>query len=94
MACISYWVISESEFVAFWRGMSSVRGSRLMTTPAAWVLALRATPSRCLAKVGDALDAPDPTSTCSRRAGAVRMASSSVIPSWFGTAFAMRSTSP
>ena len=33
IACISYCVISESEFVAFWRGMSSVSGSRLMTTP-------------------------------------------------------------
>ena len=62
MACISYWVISESELVAFWSGMSSVRGSRLMTTPAAWVMALRATPSRCRAKsmmrltAGSALD--------------------------------------
>ena len=33
MACISYWVISPSELVAFWSGMSSVSGSRLMTTP-------------------------------------------------------------
>ena len=56
MACISYWVISESELVAFWSGMSSVSGSRLMTTPAAWVLALRATPSRCRAKSVIALD--------------------------------------
>ena len=45
MACISYWVMSPSEFVARWSGMSSVSGSRLMTTPAAWVEALRATPS-------------------------------------------------
>ncbi len=43
--CISYWVISASELVARWSGMSSVSGSRLMTTPAAWVEALRATPS-------------------------------------------------
>ena len=50
MACISYWVMSESLLVAFWSGMSSVSGSRLMTTPAAWVDALRATPSRCRAK--------------------------------------------
>ena len=48
--CISYWVISASEFVAFWSGMSSVSGSRLMTTPAAWVEALRATPSSWRAK--------------------------------------------
>ena len=93
MACISYWVISASELVAFWRGMSSVSGSRLMTTPAAWVLAFRATPSRCRAKSVMRLIAGS-ASTCSRSAGAVRMASSSVIPSWFGTAFAMRSTSP
>ena len=33
MACISYWVISESELVAFWSGMSSVSGSREITTP-------------------------------------------------------------
>ena len=48
--CISYWVIVASELVAFWSGISSARGSRLMTTPAAWVEALRATPSSCLAK--------------------------------------------
>ena len=48
--CISYWVMSPSEFVAFWSGMSSVSGSRLMTTPAAWVEALRATPSSCWAR--------------------------------------------
>ena len=50
MPCISYWVIGASEFVAFWSGMSSVSGSRLMTTPAACVEALRATPSSCFAK--------------------------------------------
>ena len=50
IACISYWLISPSELVAFWSGMSSVSGSRLMTTPAAWVEALRATPSRWRAK--------------------------------------------
>src|SRR4029453_3924921 len=44
MPCISYWVISESEFVAFWRGMSSVSGSREMTTPAAGVGGFGATP--------------------------------------------------
>ncbi len=68
MACISYWVISPSELVAFWRGMSSVSGSRLMTTPAAWVLALRATPSRCRAKSMMRLT-DGSASTCSRRAG-------------------------
>ena len=50
MPCISYWVISASEFVAFWSGMSSVSGSREITTPAAWVEALRATPSSWRAK--------------------------------------------
>ena len=45
MPCISYWVISASEFVARWSGISSVSGSRQMTTPAACVEALRATPS-------------------------------------------------
>ena len=45
-ACISYWVMSESEFVAFWSGMSSVSGSRLMTIPAACVEAFRATDAR------------------------------------------------
>ena len=45
MPCISYWVISASEFVARWSGISSVSGSRLITTPAACVEALRATPS-------------------------------------------------
>ena len=48
--CISYWVMTPSEFVAFCSGISSVSGSRLMTTPAACVDALRATPSRCRAK--------------------------------------------
>ena len=49
MPCISYWVMSASELVAFWSGISSVSGSREMTTPAAWVDALRATPSSCWA---------------------------------------------
>ena len=49
--CISYWVISPSELVACWSGISSVSGSRLMTTPAAWVEALRATPSSCSARL-------------------------------------------
>ncbi|MEJ7695368.1 MAG: hypothetical protein WKF78_01620 [Candidatus Limnocylindrales bacterium] len=40
--------MSESELVAFWSGMSSVSGSREMTTPAAWV---RRVP-------GDALELP------------------------------------
>ena len=93
MACISYWVISESELVAFWSGMSSVSGSRLMTTPAAWVEALRATPSRCRAKSMIRLT-DGSASTCSRSAGAISSASSSLMPSWLGTALAMRSTSP
>ncbi len=41
--------MSASEFVARCSGMISVSGSRLMTTPAAWVEALRATPSTCFA---------------------------------------------
>ena len=74
MACISYWVISESEFVAFWSGMSSVRGSRLMTTPAAWVLALRATPSRCRAKsVTRLIDGSDFDLLAQRRGGPDRL---------------------
>ena len=93
MACISYWVISPSEFVAFWSGISSVSGSRLMTTPAACVEALRATPSSCRAKSMIRLTAGS-ASTCSRSAGAISSASSSVMPSWFGIALAMRSTSP
>ena len=48
--CISYCVMRASEFVARWSGMRSVSGSRLMTTPAACVDALRATPSSCSAK--------------------------------------------
>ena len=93
IACISYWVISASEFVAFWSGISSVSGSRLITTPAAWVEALRATPSSWRAKsmirfdrrVG--VDHP-------LRSGEISSASSSLIPSWFGIALAIRSTSP
>src|SRR5664280_1076570 len=50
MPCISYWVMVASEFVAFWSGISSVSGSREMTTPAACVDALRATNSSCFAK--------------------------------------------
>ena len=68
IACISYWVISESEFVAFWSGMSSVSGSREMTTPAAWVEALRATPSSCLAKSMTRFTAGS-ASYCSRSCG-------------------------
>ena len=69
IACISYWVISPSELVAFWSGISSVSGSRLMTTPAAWVEALRATPSSWRAKSMIRLT-PGSASTCSRSAGA------------------------
>ena len=68
IACISYWVISPSELVAFWSGISSVSGSRLMTTPAAWVDALRATPSRCRAKSVIRLTAGSP-STIPRSSG-------------------------
>ncbi len=73
--------------------MSSVSGSRLMTTPAAWVDALRATPSRCRAKSMIRFTAGS-ESTISRSGGAIFRASSSEIPSWFGIALAMRSTSP
>jgi len=93
MACISYWVISESELVAFCSGISSVSGSRLMTTPAACVEALRATPSSWRAKSMIRLT-PGSASTCSRSAGATCSASSRRMPSWFGIAFATRSTSP
>ena len=69
IACISYWVISASEFVAFWSGMSSVSGSRLMTTPAACVDALRATPSSWRAKSDDPLDRRVARRPCSRELG-------------------------
>ena len=42
--------MSASELVAFWSGMSSVSGSREITTPAACVDAFRATPSSCCAR--------------------------------------------
>ena len=93
MPCISNWVISASELVACWSGMSSVSGSRLMTTPAACVEALRATPSSWRAN-------PISRSTwvsvscISLSWGDSTSASSSLMPSWFGTALAMRSTSP
>ncbi len=93
MPCISYWVISASEFVARWSGISSVSGSRLITTPAACVEALRATPSSWRAN-------PISFATCgsasciSLSCGDWTMASSSLMPSWLGTAFAIRSTSP
>ena len=93
MPCISYWVMSASEFVAFWSGISSVSGSSLITTPAAWVEALRATPSSWRAKSVIRLTAGSP-STMPRSSGDVSIASSSLMPSWFGTAFAIRSTSP
>ena len=48
-ACISNWVMVVRPSVARWSGMISVSGSRLMTIPAAWVEAWRATPSSCLA---------------------------------------------
>ena len=48
--------------------MSSVSGSRLITTPAAWVLALRATPSSCLAS-STSLPTCGSASTCSRNCG-------------------------
>ena len=93
IACISYWLIRPSELVAFWSGMSSVSGSRLMTTPAAWVEAFRATPSRWRAKSVIRLTAGSP-STMPRSSAEVSIASSSRMPSWFGTALAIRSTSP
>ena len=93
MPCISYWVMSASELVARWSGISSVSGSREITTPAAWVDALRATPSSCWARLDQLRDL--------RVAGvhllelpADSSASASLMPSWFGTAFAIRSTSP
>ena len=93
IACISYWVISASEFVAFWSGMSSVSGSRLMTTPAAWVEALRATPSSWRAKSMIRLTAGSP-STISRSAGADCERLVELDAELFGTALAIRSTSP
>ena len=48
-ACISNWVMVVLPSVARWSGMISVSGSRLITIPAAWVEAWRATPSSCLA---------------------------------------------
>ncbi len=56
MPCISYWVMSASELVARWSGISSVSGSREITTPAAWVDALRATPSSCWARLDELRD--------------------------------------
>ena len=93
MPCISYWVIRASEFVAFWSGMSSVSGSREITTPAACVEALRATPSSWRAKSVIRLTAGS-LSTIWRSSGEISIASSSLMPSWLGTAFAIRSTSP
>ncbi len=93
IACISNWLIKASEFVAFWSGISSVSGSRLMTTPAAWVDALRATPSSWRAKSMIRLTAGS-ASTWPFRSGEIWRASSSLIPSWFGMALAIRSTSP
>jgi hypothetical protein len=85
--------MSASEFVAFWSGISSVSGSRLMTTPAAWVEALPGDALELAGEVRDPLDRGSP-STIWRRSGEISIASSSRIPSWFGTAFAIRSTSP
>ena len=66
MPCISYWVISASEFVAFWSGISSVSGSREITTPAACVEALRATPSSWRAKSMIRLTAGSPSTICAQ----------------------------
>ena len=93
MPCISYWVMSASELVAFWSGISSVSGSREITTPAACVDALRATPSSCLASPMSFAICGSP-SCISLSCGDRSSASSSLMPSWFGTAFAIRSTSP
>ena len=73
--------------------MSSVSGSRLMTTPAAWVEAFRATPSRWRAKSVIRLTPGSPW-TMPRSSAELSIASSSRMPSWFGTALAIRSTSP
>ena len=81
-----------SELVARWRGMSSVSGSRLMTTPAACVEALRETPSSWRA-VSTSLWMPWSLSYISRKGGASLRASSRVVPSCVGMALAMRSTS-
>ncbi len=93
MPCISYWVISASELVAFWSGISSVSGSREITTPAACVEALRATPSSCCANPirREIVGSP---SCISLSCGLDVSASDSRIPSWLGTALAIRSTSP
>ena len=94
MPCISYWVISASELVARWSGMSSVSGSRLMTTPAACVEALRATPSSWLGEPDQPLDLRVAVVHLLELRATSRAPPSSLMPSWFGTAFAIRSTSP
>ena len=90
--CISYWVMSASELVAFWSGISSVSGSREMTTPAACVDAFRATPSSCWASPTSLPICGSPS--CISRSAGDLSASDSLMPSWFGTALAIRSTSP
>ena len=49
-AIMSYWVITRSPLVAFCSGTCSINGSREMITPAACVLACRATPSSLCAR--------------------------------------------
>ena len=92
MPCISYWVISASEFVAFWSGMSSVRGSREITTPAAGG-AFRGHALQLPGEVDDPLHRRVAVNHRAQLRGDLE-ASSSLMPSWFGTALAMRSTSP
>ena len=66
-ACISYWVMRVRVGRLLQRH-EPVSGSRLMTTPAACVEALRATPSRWRAKSMIRATAGS-ASTCSRSAG-------------------------
>ena len=52
---ISYWVITLSVRLSRDNGVYSVKGLSAITTPAAWVLACRATPSTLLAKLNSFL---------------------------------------
>ncbi len=78
--------------VARCSGMISVSGSRLITIPAAWVEAWRATPSSCLATPISFSTRSSPAIS-SRSWGDVSTARSRLMLSSFGTAFATRSAS-
>ena len=67
--CISYWVISPSELVARWSGMSSVSGSRLITTPAAWVRRVAGHALELAGEVDQLARPADRRRPCSRSGG-------------------------